>query len=59
MDEQEIEQDIVFKLLLATSSSCSCLTKTPELKYHNDICTYRVIMEAIDEINELRKINNV
>jgi hypothetical protein len=50
------EDDIVFRLMLATSSSCTCLTKTPDPIYHKLDCRYRVIMDAMEEIKNLRKI---
>lgn len=35
-------------MLKATVGSCSCLTKTPDYKYHRDYCGYRILMEALD-----------
>jgi hypothetical protein len=31
---------------------CTCDTKTPELAYHNDTCTYRVAVEVGDALRE-------
>lgn len=47
--------DIVSRLLDAAISSCSCATKTPAVEYHKPDCRYRVIQDAITEINNLRE----
>jgi hypothetical protein len=48
------KSDIVWRLIYQCNSSCSCLTKTPEPEYHELNCRYRVLMDAITEIQELR-----
>jgi hypothetical protein len=53
------ENDILFRLRLALSSSCTCLTKTPLIEYHDMNCRYRVLMEAAVEIGELRKLKEI
>jgi hypothetical protein len=35
-------------MLYGNLASCSCLTKTPELKYHDPKCNFRVWMEQED-----------
>lgn len=35
--------------------SCDCLTKSPEPKYHDKTCKYRIIHELIDENERLEK----
>ena len=44
------------KLTLAAMSSCSCLTKTPIMQYHTEDCTYRLIMEARDQVSSVLEI---
>ena len=39
-------KEVSAKLQLATLASCSCLTKTPEIAYHEPHCRYRVLAEA-------------
>lgn len=34
------------RLLRATVGSCTCMTKTPELKHHDSMCHYRLFEEA-------------
>jgi len=36
-------------LIMRTQGSCTCLTKTPNVEYHNVSCRYRLIMEEADE----------
>ncbi len=33
---------------------CTCLTKTPDIKYHDELCIYRVVRDAEAEILRLR-----
>lgn len=33
---------------------CTCLTKTPEPQYHDELCMYRVVRDAEAEIVRLR-----
>ena len=33
---------------------CTCLTKTPETQYHDELCLYRVVHDAEAEILRLR-----
>lgn len=47
-------QSTTLKLLQHTIASCTCFTKTNDIKYHNEDCRYRVISEAIEEITQLR-----
>jgi len=35
---------------------CSCVTKTPELAYHDDNCNYRVYSELASKNNARNKI---
>ena len=35
--------------------SCTCLTKTPELRYHKEGCKYRMFMDKEDWINQANK----
>jgi transcription elongation factor Elf1 len=47
--------DILFRLVRATCASCSCCTKTNVPSYHQETCLYRVLSDAMDEIESLRK----
>lgn len=38
----------------AAVSSCSCLLKSPEYSLHSVTCAYRLIHEAIEDVEELR-----
>jgi hypothetical protein len=49
-------RDILVRLAY-THPLCTCLTKTPELVYHDELCTYRVVREAESEILRLRSEN--
>lgn len=50
---------LVERLLEAQVASCSCLTKTPDVQYHNPACRYRLFHEAemslrvMDRLDEL------
>lgn len=60
------------RLFYAQNSACSCLTKTPEIEYHDPMCRYRLFAEArgaLDgvmvkptgwmlRIDELKKLKN-
>ena len=46
--------DIYTRILIAQIGSCGCMTKTPNVRYHKQDCTYRVLSEAAIEI-ELRR----
>lgn len=35
-------------LTLLTIASCTCLTKSPELQYHDEQCPYRIAAEALE-----------
>lgn len=34
-------------LRILTIGTCSCMVKSPELKYHNEGCVYRIAAEAL------------
>lgn len=38
--------DLVQRLDLSTVASCTCLTKTPEVRFHDPMCRYRILREA-------------
>jgi hypothetical protein len=46
------------RLQNAQYGSCSCLTKTPELKYHDESCKFRLCAEAEAEIHHLQKFKD-
>lgn len=41
---------IIEKLRLAQSGACTCMTKTPEVSWHDATCLYRVLSEAVEAI---------
>lgn len=45
MDIQEWRQIVSDKLTLLQIASCTCCTKTPIIKYHNENCKYRIACE--------------
>lgn len=46
--------DIIGRLMSASVASCSCATKTPVVVHHQPDCLYRVLQDAVTEINRLR-----
>ncbi len=46
-------RDILIRLAYS-HPKCTCLTKTPEPEYHEELCIYRVILDAQAEIERLR-----
>ena len=44
------DQEIISILRRADLGSCTCMTKTPEPKYHAENCRHRLIMEAISAL---------
>ena len=51
--------DIYLRLVGLTIGSCTCSTKTNDPKLHKMDCPYRVIRDAMEEIEELRKIGDL
>lgn len=49
------DYDILHRLIFGIGGSCSCLTKTHEVKYHTPLCKYRLLMDAHAEIVKLRQ----
>jgi hypothetical protein len=47
--------NLKLRLLLASVGACSCLTKTPDIRYHGENCLYRLLTEASDAIKQLRE----
>lgn len=45
--------DLKIKLHEMQIGSCTCLTKTPELKYHAEDCRYRVSAEILAYVEKL------
>lgn len=45
---EEVRRKIMFGLL----GSCSCVAKTPDYRYHADDCSYRVLCEVGEFIEE-------
>jgi hypothetical protein len=50
---------LLSRLSSASVAGCTCMTKTPVLRYHNPTCTYRVVTEAHDEIVKLQRDANL
>lgn len=47
---EEIQNDVMTLYSVAIIGSCTCLTKTNEVKYHREDCHYRIVSEAEDRI---------
>ena len=47
-------ESLLDRLMEGSIGSCSCLTKTPELQYHNPTCHFRLHQESGREIRQLR-----
>jgi len=43
------------RLVSAQVAGCTCMTKTPELRYHAEDCHYRLFAEAHAAISELQE----
>lgn len=39
------------KLMMLLSSSCNCMTKSPEIEHHHERCPYRLVTEVIELIS--------
>jgi hypothetical protein len=46
--EDNRKDNPLYRLLYGNVHSCSCLTKTPDITYHDPKCNYRVWMENCD-----------
>ena len=49
-----MNNDLSVRLARCTVASCRCMTKTPEVQYHDKSCLYRVLNEAIEVIDALQ-----
>lgn len=49
--------DLTLRLARCTVASCGCMTKTPEVRYHDESCLYRVLNEAIEVLDATRPDN--
>ena len=49
------DNDLLHRLDMATIASCSCQTKTPELRDHDPMCWYRLFSEAASELRDLQQ----
>lgn len=38
---------LVERLAIACVGGCTCMTKTPEIAYHDELCHYRLFTEAM------------
>jgi hypothetical protein len=54
-DSVEIGLGLKARLIDAQVGGCSCLTKTPDFRYHEGTCHYRLHEEARQEIERLEK----
>jgi hypothetical protein len=43
---------LVDRLWQASVAGCSCVTKTPEIKFHDELCHYRLHMECVQALQE-------
>jgi hypothetical protein len=49
--------DIKAKLLNLSIGSCSCMTKTPVIYYHDENCRYRILQEISQEVDHILELN--
>lgn len=57
-----MEAERRLEFMRAMSGSCNCVTKTPEAKYHDKLCYYRLLKEKEEQIEleeELEKANDL
>jgi hypothetical protein len=54
-DERVSLMDIALRLRLGVVASCNCNTKTPEIRYHNELCPTRLLEEGAAEIERLNR----
>lgn len=53
IDPKEQKEHALHKLCLAMIGSCKCVTKTNDWRFHNEICTYRLLNEAAEAIKKI------
>lgn len=41
-------------ILTNTSGKCNCLTKTPDINYHDEKCEYKILMNIYDSLTEIQ-----
>lgn len=51
--ESLVSTDLTTRIDAACIASCSCMTKTPDIEYHDKHCRYRVLEEARRRLAEL------
>jgi len=52
-DSHTAETSLADRLFFAQVAGCTCLTKTPETKYHKPLCHFRLFVESLKRIAEL------
>lgn len=50
--------DKLFELLKEMQGSCSCMTKTPDIKFHKFNCKYRKLMLRYELLSAQKEKNN-
>ena len=48
--------DLLHRLDMATLASCTCLTKTDQVEFHNPMCRYRLLREAAMVIRRFMRV---
>jgi hypothetical protein len=43
---EQLKDDLLKRLTIAQTMSCTCMTKSPVIDYHSPACTYRLLEEA-------------
>lgn len=46
-------RDLIYRLQDASLASCTCGANTPVIQYHRELCHYRLMEEAREEIVRL------
>jgi len=47
-----LDRSLRERLLRAQTAGCECMVKTPIPSYHEDICKYRLCVEALEKIDQ-------
>lgn len=53
-DPNTTNADLPERLLKAIMGGCTCSTKSPDLKWHDPVCHYRLFVESLGEIEMWR-----
>lgn len=55
VDDDAVLDMIERRMVEAISSSCNCVTKTPDIAFHKSHCRYRALAEGLGAIQAFRE----